>query len=692
MSWVGITLPGSGRNDRSFESDEDEMNLHEVDLEHRREIAELEEAAVAAEKEQPAASIGLVGAPDQRFRHIKNRKYMRRLYIVLAALACIFIFSSLLRMSIKSNNDSSKSSSNNASSSTNGKDMDLSGASNRMSHLMVFMKENTQEESEIVDLESASTPQRFALQWMADDDPMQLDVPETRFDEVYHAFIQRYSAAVLAFAWGVDTLAPLNFLSAHHECDWNADYKRPDASILTQGIICDKGQVIKIDLQTIGISGSIPREIGHLHTIQRLHLDGNKLTGHLPQMMHRLQDLSEWTMTRNKLSGHVPSFVSKMASLRHLELSKNLFSGHLTYPFGGITEEETSAGESTGDYTVSPLRVLALDNNRFGGPIHALAPLILLEELYLNNNSLTGQIGERFMNASNLAIVDVSNNKLEGKIPDYFIQLPALGIVDLHSNAFSEKHPHGNSTALKYFDLHDNQITGALPRSIGKHPNLAYYDVSRNSITSLPDTMGRLKNLQYLFLSHNPTLEAGPLPEWIMDLNVLNYLSLKNTARTGNLPEWLGNMNLVLLDLELNRLNGTIPESMGRMTSAEYMFLNRNDLSGSVPSILGNLTDLVLLNLDHNDLSGRVPDPVCAHDFEILIADCTAPGNTPEPLIECACCSHCCDPMDEACNTRDWGAHYGEAWGGYWERYNIIEDGDVFELVGNIDENLDGSN
>ena len=38
MSWVGVT----NRNDRNFESDEDEVNLHEVDLEHRREIAELE--------------------------------------------------------------------------------------------------------------------------------------------------------------------------------------------------------------------------------------------------------------------------------------------------------------------------------------------------------------------------------------------------------------------------------------------------------------------------------------------------------------------------------------------------------------------------------------------------------------------------------------------------------------------------
>ena len=157
----------------------------------------------------------------------------------------------------------------------------MSGASTRLSHLMVFMKDNTMEESEIADLENASSPQRFALQWIADDDPMQLDVPETRFDEVYHAFIQRYSVAVLAFSWGVDTLAPLGFLSAEHECKWNANYKRADTSTIAQGIICKEDQVVKVVLQTIGISGPIPREIGHLHTIQHLHLDGNSLTGHL---------------------------------------------------------------------------------------------------------------------------------------------------------------------------------------------------------------------------------------------------------------------------------------------------------------------------------------------------------------------------------------------------------------------------
>lgn len=391
MSWVGVTIKdGINSLNHTDRTDDSEMNLHEVEL------------GRGVDSEEPVA-IGDVGAP-ARFRYIKNRKYMRRLYLVLAALAAIFIFSSLLRLAIKSNEDGSKSPSTSSSSSK--KDIDLTGTTKREGHLLILMHDITKDELEIDDLINATSPQRRALNWIANEDTTQIEIPETRFDETYPAFLQRYSAAVLAFAWGPDVLAPLGFLSADNECQWNAKYERPDKSVLDMGLICsdDEKQVEKIVLQTVGLSGSIPREIGNFHALSHLHLDKNELTGSLPHRLDRLHELRELTATRNSLGGHLPPFIAHMSSLRHLELSKNEFEGHLEYPFGGIV--------------TSPLVVLALDNNKFNGPVGSLHTLHKLEELYLNDNFFSHHVSNNLENHTKLAIVDMSSNNMGGKVPD----------------------------------------------------------------------------------------------------------------------------------------------------------------------------------------------------------------------------------------------------------------------------------
>ena len=398
MSWVGATLKETiGRFRRTNENPEatdGDSNLQDVELERSDSL-------------NRAASIGDVGGPS-RFRHIKNNKYMRRLYMVLAALAVIFVMSSLLRLATKGDN---KSEVNNAAADTG--DVDLSGSSLRESQLLILMNSLSVESEDKASIVDVKSPQRRALYWIANEDPLQLELPETREDKSYPAFIQRYALSVLAFALGTDVLAPLGFLTGTHECEWNADYKRPDTSILKQGVICngDLNQVQELVLQTLGLKGSVPREIGHLHTVRHVHLDSNKLTGTLPRTFHQLSLLREFTATRNLFSGHLPTFLGRMADLRHVELSKNKFSGHLGV-FGPVAEGEAA------DAKVSPLRVLAVDNNELSGPITYLKSLYVLEELYLDNNGLTGQVLDTFTGFTQLAIFTAPGNKLAGKVPD----------------------------------------------------------------------------------------------------------------------------------------------------------------------------------------------------------------------------------------------------------------------------------
>ena len=61
------------------------------------------------------------------------------------------------------------------------------------------------------------------------------------------------------------------------------------------------------------------------------------------------------------------------------------------------------------------------------------------------------------------------------------------------------------------------------------------------------------------------------------------------------------------LRLEANRLNGEIPDALGKLSNLQLLNLPRNKLSGAIPDALGNLTKLHWLDLHLNQLSGAIP-------------------------------------------------------------------------------------
>lgn len=59
-----------------------------------------------------------------------------------------------------------------------------------------------------------------------------------------------------------------------------------------------------------------------------------------------------------------------------------------------------------------------------------------------------------------------------------------------------------------------------------------------------------------------------------------------------------------------NRLNGSIPPSLGNNLKIQFLDLSNNSLSGSIPPSLGNLTNLTHLNVSYNKLSGTIPPSI----------------------------------------------------------------------------------
>ncbi|GMI97251.1 pollen receptor like kinase 1 [Hibiscus trionum] len=143
------------------------------------------------------------------------------------------------------------------------------------------------------------------------------------------------------------------------------------------GVVCQKGAVLGLKLENMGLSGTI---------------DANTLVA--------LSSLRTLNFMNNNFNGSIPEF-NKLTGLRTIFLSYNRFSGDIPgNAFKGMVR----------------LNKLYLSKNRFTGPIPAsLATLPRLSDLKLDGNQFSGEIPD--FKHEKLHVVDLSNNQLEGPIP-----------------------------------------------------------------------------------------------------------------------------------------------------------------------------------------------------------------------------------------------------------------------------------
>jgi leucine-rich repeat protein SHOC2 len=123
-------------------------------------------------------------------------------------------------------------------------------------------------------------------------------------------------------------------------------------------------------------------------------------------------------------------------------------------------------------------------------------------------------------------------------------------------------------------------------------------DLSRNHLTTLPESIGDLSNLTSLNLSCN---QLTSLPETIGNLCSLTSLNLRANQIT-SLPESIGNLsNLISLDLGCNQLS-TLPESIGNLINLSELDLGHN-LLVSLPDNIRKLINLKYLDVQNNSQS-----------------------------------------------------------------------------------------
>ncbi|XP_017239932.1 LRR receptor-like serine/threonine-protein kinase EFR [Daucus carota subsp. sativus] len=269
-------------------------------------------------------------------------------------------------------------------------------------------------------------------------------------------------------------------------------------------------------------------------------------------------------------------------------------------------------------YNSSSMIGLGLNDNLLKGmlPSDFGSTLPKLEMFYAANNTFTGPIPPSLANAAKITAFEIQGNSITRPIPNHFGSLANLRVLGLGDNPLGDNvHPNDwsffnslvNCTNLKALRLFNMGLRGELPNSIvNLSTTMDELYLNENQISgSIPREIGKLVNLAILSLAYNNL--TGSLPSSIGSLKHLVILSLSYNKFTGDIPPTLGGcVMLEGLYLEGNLLQGSIPSSFEVLRSLAFVDMSNNNISGSIPSFFDEFHLIIFLDLSHNKFEGEV--------------------------------------------------------------------------------------
>uniref|UniRef100_A0A0E0IGH1 non-specific serine/threonine protein kinase n=1 Tax=Oryza nivara TaxID=4536 RepID=A0A0E0IGH1_ORYNI len=369
-------------------------------------------------------------------------------------------------------------------------------------------------------------------------------------------------------------------------------------------------------------------------------------------------------LTSMKLSGVLPACMGNLTSLQTL-IPASLFNGSSKLVTVDL-QMNSFSGIIPPPHKMATLRFLGLTGNLLSGRIPvSLANISSLSSILLGQNNLSGPIPESLSQIANLNKLDLSGNRLSGFVPVTLYNKSSLEFFGIGNNSLIGKIPPdiGHTLPnLKSLVMSLNRFDGSIPTSLANASNLQMLDLSSNLLSGLVPALGSLINLNKLFLGNN-RLEAedwsfftaltnctqllqlsmegnnlnGSLPKSVGNLSTnFEWFKFGGNQISGRIPDELGNLvNLTLLDINSNMLSGEIPLTIGNLRKLFILNLSMNKLSGQIPSTIGNLSQLGKLYLDNNNLSGKIPARIgqCKMLNMLNLSVNSLDGSIPDELV-----------------------------------------------------------
>ena len=184
-----------------------------------------------------------------------------------------------------------------------------------------------------------------------------------------------------------DTLLAKNWSTNTSVCTWI-------------GVTCGvrHHRVITLNISYLGLTGTIPPQLGNLSFLALLAINDNNFYGSLPYELARLRRLKYINFNYNQLSGKVPSSIFNISSLQEPRLKHNRLSSMVNVSCGG-----------------PKLMSLDLSENSLEGEIPSfISECKQLQFLNLSFNNFRGGIPKEIGNLTKLKTLSIGDNKLEG--------------------------------------------------------------------------------------------------------------------------------------------------------------------------------------------------------------------------------------------------------------------------------------
>ena len=268
---------------------------------------------------------------------------------------------------------------------------------------------------------------------------------------------------------------------------------------------------------------------------------------------------------------------------------------HLTFlDLGGNDFNESPIPKFIG--SLSNLKYLDLSWANLSGPVpHQLENLSHLQYLNLGWNDLKIiENLEWLSRLSSIEYLDLSSTNLSNVANDWLEVVSHLPNLTSLRMLWCDPPPMSLS-AFSYF----NYSKSFAPLEI--------LDLCHNQLVHIPKSFGDICTLRELYLSSNNL--NGQLVELMNNLsgcakNSLEVLDLSLNQITGSFPNFAIFPSLKDINLSHNKLNGTLPRSIGNLYKLEVLSVSSNFLHGVISeSHFSNLSKLQSLFLFNNSLS-----------------------------------------------------------------------------------------
>ncbi|KAL4290561.1 hypothetical protein GQ457_14G002160 [Hibiscus cannabinus] len=252
------------------------------------------------------------------------------------------------------------------------------------------------------------------------------------------------------------------------------------------------------------ITGTIPKEIGNIKTLEFLLLSGNQLSGPLADELGFLPNLLMFQVNLNQITGSLPKSFVNLTKCMHFHMNNNSISGQIPSELHSMPElihflldNNNLTGNLPPEYSQMPnLKILQLDNNNFGGTeipasYSNMSILVKLSDSFPTLYFLLSCSPNCSYFCSIHLTRSLRNCNLQGAIPDF-------------SNITTFRYLTLLCVGLSYCsDLSRNSLTGEIPTN-KLSDNVTAIDLSYNSLNgSIPSNFSVLPNLQKLSLEGN---------------------------------------------------------------------------------------------------------------------------------------------------------------------------------------------